>query len=185
MTGEPTLKEQKFPSLTPGEPIAVSFANVDHTLRLCLGEHALEYTGENEPEKWGYNRNSRSRSHYPSAALAGQGGGFSLKHVVLYRDVHYTNSSNGDIGAGTEGNRFTLEKDEFFVLGDNSPQSHDSRFWEEPKPLPTGKQYRANTVPRDYLIGRAFFVYWPAGFHIHPNVPFAPIPNIGDMRFIH
>ncbi|KPK76957.1 MAG: hypothetical protein AMJ79_04850 [Phycisphaerae bacterium SM23_30] len=180
---ESPLAEDNFDPLTAGEPISISFANVDHRLELILGEKKLEYIGADEPEEWGFN--DRSRYRIPTVTLAGQGGAFTLRHAALFRDVHYTNSSNGQIGEGTEGNPFTLGEDEFFVLGDNSPQSHDSRFWDPPDPLPSGKRYQAHIVPRDYLIGRAFFVYWPAGFHIHPNVPFAPIPNIGDMRFIH
>ena len=40
-------------------------------------------------------------------------------------------------------------------------------------------------VPERFLLGRAFFVYWPAGYR-----PFSPgmpglIPNFGEMRFIH
>ncbi|MBI3324400.1 MAG: signal peptidase I [Candidatus Omnitrophica bacterium] len=35
----------------------------------------------------------------------------------------------------------------FFVLGDNSPSSHDSRFW--------------GFVPRKLMIGRALCIFWP------------------------
>lgn len=41
-------------------------------------------------------------------------------------------------------------EDEFFVLGDNSPRSLDSRLWKE-----------SPAVPRRLLIGKAFFIYWP------------------------
>lgn len=53
---------------------------------------------------------------------------------------------------------YTLRKsedsaeDEFFMLGDNSPRSSDSRLWE-----------RSPAVPRRLLIGKAFFIYWPHG----------------------
>jgi len=177
------LKQVQFPPLTPGMPVVVTYANLDHTLILNVGENQIQFIGDDDPQTWGYDPSNRL--NIPSAAIAGVGPGFSLEHITLERDVHYTNAANGEIGAGAEGNPFTLGPDEFFVLGDNSPQSHDSRFWAAPEPLPNDIQYRQHVVPRDYLIGRAFFVYWPAGFHLHPNVRFALIPNIGDMRFIH
>jgi type IV secretory pathway protease TraF len=79
--------------------------------------------------------------------------------------------------------------DEFYVLGDNSPQSHDSRSWVMASPTlrlfdDQGRsRYKLGTVPRYNILGRAMFVYWPAGFAIPKlNVPL--IPNVGRMRFI-
>jgi len=40
-----------------------------------------------------------------------------------------------------------LGPDEFFVLGDNTRNSRDGRYW--------------GTVPRENLVGPAFMVYWP------------------------
>ena len=44
---------------------------------------------------------------------------------------------------------FTVPADEFFFLGDNRDNSHDSRFW--------------GTAPRRYIKGRAFLIYWSFG----------------------
>jgi len=42
---------------------------------------------------------------------------------------------------------FTVPPNQYFAMGDNSFNSSDSRFW--------------GTVPRDNLMGRGLFVYWP------------------------
>ncbi len=42
---------------------------------------------------------------------------------------------------------FFLEDGQYYVLGDNSGNSRDSRYW--------------GFVPENYLVGRVFFKYWP------------------------
>jgi signal peptidase I len=43
----------------------------------------------------------------------------------------------------------TVSPDHYFMMGDNRGQSDDSRFW--------------GPVPRQWVIGEAFFIYWPPG----------------------
>ena len=43
--------------------------------------------------------------------------------------------------------------------------------------------YQLGTVPRYSMIGRALFVYWPAGFRL-PGVKLPVVPNVGRMRLI-
>ena len=181
------LAEEQFAPLQAGVPIEISFASIDHRLRITLGDSRLDYTGANSAEQWGYD-SSWERPPVPSVALAGAGGRFKLDRVVLYRDILYTNYDSHGMGPGraTEPDGpFTLDEDEFFVCGDNSPYSSDSRFWNVPGKGNHGSSYRMGTVPREYLIGRALFVYWPRGFSLHPKVRFSLVPNVGDMRFIH
>ncbi len=117
----------------------------------------------------------------------------------------------GDEGWGVTGNPIELAKhpdnpdlDEFFVLGDNSPQSLDGRAWvaaaptlrlwekggklrgRMTAPIESGAEpvYTLGTVPRYNLTGRALFVYWPSGHRV-PGLPGLPIiPNVGRMRLI-
>ena len=48
---------------------------------------------------------------------------------------------------GEEGSEIFVPLHSFFVLGDNSTSSQDSRYW--------------GFVPDKYLIGKAFLIYWP------------------------
>jgi signal peptidase I len=41
----------------------------------------------------------------------------------------------------------TVPKGDYYMMGDNRPDSEDSRFW--------------GPVPRAWIIGQAFFTYWP------------------------
>jgi hypothetical protein len=78
-----------------------------------------------------------------------------------------------------------LEDDQFFVLGDNSAVSLDARFWCDPIELEHEDLHvKAGVVPRRFMLGKAFFVYWPAGFAPFGFRP-SLVPNFGDMRFIH
>lgn len=53
---------------------------------------------------------------------------------------------------------FELGPDEFFMMGDNSPSSKDSRLWAN-----TRRAVHRHAVPRSALVGKAFFIYWPHG----------------------
>ena len=70
------------------------------------------------------------------------------------------------------------------MTGDNSPSSYDARYWRHPVHLPgEDLDVKSGRVPGRFLLGRAFFVYWPAGFRPAPVLP-GIVPNFGDMRFI-
>jgi len=43
---------------------------------------------------------------------------------------------------------------------------------------------KAGVVPGRFLLGKAFFVYWPAGYRPYPGLP-GLVPNFAEMRFIH
>lgn len=43
--------------------------------------------------------------------------------------------------------------DGYLALGDNSPRSRDSRLWSP----------ALQSVPRKFLVGKAFYIYWPHG----------------------
>jgi hypothetical protein len=73
-----------------------------------------------------------------------------------------------------------LTSTQYFVCGDNSPQSLDARAWGPPDPLVAAIDPTTNVVPKALMIGRAFFVYFPAWQKRYG----IPIPDIGRMRWI-
>ena len=72
--------------------------------------------------------------------------------IRVYRDIYYTGSLalGGRRPFGVD-EPYALKDDEFFVLGDNSPVSNDSRFWES-----------SPVVPGDRFLGKPFLVHMPA-----------------------
>jgi signal peptidase I len=78
---------------------------------------------------------------------------------------------------------FPLSDDQFFVMGDNSPESSDARLWLVPsgRGLPGGAY-----LERDKLIGKALCVYWPHSWNHIPGtpIPFPLFPNVEDMRLV-
>ena len=106
-----------------------------------------------------------------------------VRHLSLWRDVYYL-SRDGRIRWGTSDNPMELNADEYFVLGDNSLISGDARYWLAPIKLPADQlDVGPGRVPGRFMLGKAFFVYWPAGFRPISVGP-ALAPNFGDMRFI-
>jgi signal peptidase I len=104
------------------------------------------------------------------ARLGNTGAGVTVSNLRLYRDVYYTPKNAADRKV------FPLESNEYFVLGDNSPVSVDSRCWEKPG------------VPERSLIGKPFVVHLPS----RPGrvawggkVTYVRVPDFSRVRYIH
>ncbi len=61
----------------------------------------------------------------------------------MIKNTYYYN--RGEYGKVNQ--KIRVPENSYFVLGDNSSSSKDSRYW--------------GFVPRDYLVGRADLIYWP------------------------
>ncbi len=135
---------------------------------------------------------------YPTTSVRIAGASALITQLDLDRDIYYSSSPNNHKDAlggmykrtvPREGDPVKLESDQFFCLGDNSPFSMDSRYWPNVNPwieerFLSDKNQVTGVVPRELMIGKAFFVYFPAPHRIKATGP-GIIPNFGDVRFIH
>ncbi|TVQ54025.1 MAG: hypothetical protein EA377_06580 [Phycisphaerales bacterium] len=77
-----------------------------------------------------------------------------------------------------------LGPDQFYMLGDNSQFSLDSRLWKNPHPTVAAQIDDAPfVVHRDLLLGKAWVVYFPA-VHTIGDGERAVIPDFGRLRYI-
>lgn len=117
-----------------------------------------------------------SRLNDPPVALGLIGHGLSVDSLKVFRDVYYTDglahSPGRPFGVGEP---FVLGTEEYFVLGDNSPVSNDSRFWSE-----------SPVVPATMLLGKPFLVHLPSQgvpVRVFGSDPYW-VPDPREIRYI-
>lgn len=68
----------------------------------------------------------------------------TFEDIQIFHDIYYTNLSAGTWGTTQP---IQLGEKDYFMMGDNSRNSNDSRVWK--------------FVPEKNIVGKAFFVFWP------------------------
>ncbi len=185
-----TMASAATPIHGPGK-YAIRFANVDDRLCLWVNDNWLSRGlipfGPGAEFLPPANRNPQEADLAP-VGFAAKGLGARVTNLLLQRDVYYRAESvpNNDYESHDQelsdslsireslfdpneyGDLYSrkarevafrgLGSDEFFVMGDNSPRSQDSRLW-------PNRRHAVNrhAVPRQALLGKAFFIYWPHG----------------------
>ena len=177
----------------------VEFANVDGRLSLIVdgkacGGDGFEYeSAESVPIP--------TEADLAPAAISARNAEVVASDLVLKRDIYYTQYPGRlDYGpvwdqnypprrqtfltscpiprfpslANLKSSEYEIGSDRFFMMGDNSPRSKDSRGWTSDDAAWDTTDRKAWEVPRQLLTGKAFYVYWPHG------VPFGP-----DIRLNH
>ena len=162
----------------------VTFANVDDRLCLWINQKLIPLGPKAEYVITDATMiNLPQQSDLSPVGIATQNLAATVKNIVLFRDLYYrsdttpghpaymnTVSLENDLTRLVESpkewsdryqrdaeqlNRleFEIGPDHYLALGDNSPRSRDSRLW----------SYDSQTVSRNYLVGKAFWIYWPHG----------------------
>jgi signal peptidase I len=138
--GKPTIhREGALPGhLLAGEPALITVSQFDRQLIVAIDEQPLF-----EPLLYAAEGVRRPLPDLP-VRFGARESAVAISGVRLDRDVYYTANEE------TVATACALGPDEFYVLGDNSPVSLDSRAWEHP------------AISRDMLIGRPFVVHLPS-----------------------
>ncbi|MGE4002584.1 MAG: signal peptidase I [Planctomycetaceae bacterium] len=160
----------------------LSFANVDDRLCLWIDEALIDFGEAAAFQRFDVGTPRALESDLAPVGIAAKNCQARLAHLDIERDIYYRKSFEGNSIENSELDRqvtalhrllhdpdewsreyakygeflnqrdYVLGPDEFLALGDNSPRSADSRYWS------TGVG-----VPRKFLVGKAFWIYWPHG----------------------
>jgi signal peptidase I len=93
-----------------------------------------------------------SGTNFIKRIVAGPGDRLSIKNGhpvvngVMARE-DFINPCHGSASPCNMSKTITIPPNDYFMMGDNRDASDDSRFW--------------GPVPRAWIIGKAFFTYWP------------------------
>lgn len=171
----------------------VQFANVDDQLVLWVDGKVIEFDGRFGP----LTNDVPTAEDLRPVRLGSNGAALRFTDLRVLRDVYYIANKHGadqdfpsSLSAPDSWNElafdnapaisFHLGADQFLMLGDNSPQSADSRLWSGTDENGDPEYY----VRRDLLIGKAVFIYWPHGVRVFSNWWFPFYPNFRRMGLV-
>ena len=157
--GEPkstSFDEIGFGGLSEDRTRRIRFERLDYLLVLAIdGKTVLRYDLWNADRyrTWVVLAEGDSLGPHRSSGvqIGAAGAKLELTNLTIHRDIYYTYgpSRNSDRKIYKA---FRIPKGCYFAMGDNSPESWDSRYWAEDH----GEQF----VPRDHLIGKALVIWW-------------------------
>jgi signal peptidase I len=192
-TGRATLSitgpdaERNRPNFEPAAQTAVRgvgrheiiFSNCDNEMLLWVDGRVMTFDAPTRYDSLG-NTSPRPSDLQP-VGIASVGVKARVSHLAILRDLYYISrrlkfdnappkpdpTGLARLKNDLEGPEDrTLDANSFFAMGDNSARSKDGRDW--------------GVVPRELLIGRAVFIYWPHSW----NTPFPFFPNVRRMGVV-
>jgi signal peptidase I len=174
-----------IPGLEEYKPVAVGvidgpgtyqlrLANVDEQLWLFVDDELVQFDMATTYESLGnYTevtdpvRSPLGATDDSPAGIASVGADVRLSHLRIKRDVFYTRDHDNAPDPISEiqlvDDPVDDQKDQFFMLGDNSPSSKDGRLW--------GPFEAVDYVERRLLIGKAVYIYWPHSWPAKYSIP--------------
>lgn len=196
--GPQEITRVSVPPFQAGKTTQMEFWYVDREAVVWLdGEMVLRWPFDDTLETL---KSLPAAQRLPTVTLSVEGSPVTLHQVEFDRDLYYSSRNpKHEIARGglvriagrIQGEPLNLGPDDFFCLGDNSPWSHDGRYWSHIDPWVAKRLFPnqdpdqiMGIVPRELMMGRAFFVYFPAPYPLKKGA-WGVLPNFGDMRFIH
>jgi signal peptidase I len=178
--------------LSPEQKYRIQMSNLDDMVEVEVdGQQVVHMECDRPCDQ------AQSSTYESGVQLGGRNGTFRFSEISLWRDIYYL----GRRDLFEQASSWQVPSDHFFFLGDNPPQSNDSRDWkifrmvlesgvclegdQQSSPALKGDFYyftdmdgiaraipgtqkretisniASPFVPRNYLSGRAFSVFWP------------------------
>jgi signal peptidase I len=173
------------------------FANVDNRLTLLVNGRPIFGDGLIYEDESGTHPAPTAADLSP-VAIASRAASVAVSDLVVKRDIYYTlypgRSDYSSVwdqpypGNPVElfdvlsdpaqfaalgklkSHEYPIGEDRYMMLGDNSPRSKDSRGWSNGDSDWDPTNRASWEVPRSLLTGKAFFVYWPHGVPLWPDL---------------
>lgn len=131
--------QEKDVRLKAGQIHRIEFSNVDRVVSLSIDNTKVftyDYDDGLKPDPIPFETSA--------IRFGGVHANARFENIEIFHDIYYTNLSETTWGTNQP---VQLGEKDYFMLGDNSRNSNDSRIWK--------------FVPEKNIVGKAFFVFWP------------------------